>query len=110
MHSKQARGTQMPKLLHLLFGLLPVCGLGFLAAGPLLPHLTAPPSALECRSQKPLSLNKTRRIILTAQYRFYRQSRSHPDRAACAAALYNQCADDTSPSALRGNDLPTHLP
>ena len=111
MHSQQARGTQMHKLLRPLFALLPVCGIGFFAAaGPVLPHSATPPRALEDPQRRPASLNKTRRIILAAQDRFYQQSRSRPDLAARAAALYNQCADDTSPSALRGNDLPMHLP
>ena len=101
----------MHKLLRLFVETLPVCGLGFLAAaGPSLPHPSAPPRALEDPQRRPASLNKTRRIILAAQDRFYQQSRSRPDLAARAAALYNQCADDTSPSALRGNDLPMHLP
>ena len=101
----------MHKLLRLFFAVLPVCGLGFLAAGPALPRSTAtPPGALECRQRKPASLNKIRRIILADQYRFYRQSRSQPDLAARAAPLYNQCVDDSDPSALRGTGLPAHIP
>lgn len=101
----------MPKLLRLLFALLPVCGLGFLAsAGPLLPHLTTPPSTLGCRQQEPASMNEIRRIILASQYHYYQRSRCRPDLALAAAALYNQCVEDSDPSALRGTGLPAHLP
>jgi len=101
----------MHKLLRLFVGTLPVCGLGFLAAaGPSLPHPSAPPSALECRQRKSASLNKTSRIILVAQYRFYEQNRNNPDLAASAVALYNQCVADSAPSALSGTGLPPHLP
>ena len=101
----------MHKLLRLLFALLWVCGLGFLAAGPALPRFaTTPPGALECRQRKPASLNKTCRIILAAQYRFYEQHRNNPDLAVSAAALYNQCCADSDPSALHGTGLPPHIP
>ena len=101
----------MHKLLPALFALLPVCGLGFLAAaGSALPRSTlTSPVALESRQQKPASLNKTCRVILAAQYRFYQRNRYRPDLAARAATLYNQCAADSDPSALRGTGLPPHI-
>ena len=98
-------------LLSLL--LLPAGSLCLLMlGGSLASRQTGPPlgAGPELSQRKPAGANSHRLAVLRRQYRCYQLSRDCPAASARAAAHYNQCVDDSDPSALRGTGLPRYLP
>ena len=103
----------MHKSLRLISALLfPACGLCLLLGSQSLsPQLLLPSGDMAGMHQrKPAWANPNRRVILRCQYRHYLRSRHHRTLGIQAAAYYNQCVEDSDPSALTGTGLPHGLP